>query len=718
MGTAGYMSPEQIRGEKLDVRTDLFSFGLVLYEMATGRHAFHGNTAAELHGAILKEAQPPALELNPELPPKLGNTIQRALEKDREARYQSASEMRAELQALAADSPEQGNAAGQKSGNKLRLRLALVGVLLALVVFGGVLRFFRGKTPAQPQLKQRQITTNVNESAVLDGAISPDGKYLAYSDAAGMYLKLMTTDEVRSLPSPEELRGHHVDWDMAWFPDSSSLVANASVIGLRISTWTVSVLGGPPRKLRDNAYAWPVSPNGAWIAFSPNAGPLDDFAREIWLMDKEGENARKFLEAGENSGFVNVDWSPDGERLAYAKWQPSPEKGEMVLESCDLKGGPPIRIISRLGGSGDFKWLPDGRIVYTKDEPELNLWRSNFWEQQVNPTTGEPQGKPRQLTHWAGFAINALSATTDGKRFVYRRVWAQRSVHVADLEAGPGPDHLSAGRQLTHSEGNELPVAWTADSNTILFVSNRAGPWGIFKQSLRDENPVSIVSAAFEEGYNPSVSLSGEWVLYVDDRNEGGFSVPQHLMRVPLVGGHPEVVLTGHFEGQGCALSPATLCVFAERTPDRKQLIFTRFDPLNGRGKELTRTDVDSNTEYEWNLSPDGARIAFHKRTEAPIQIISLVGQTTKQLNATGWNSIENLHWAADGNGLYSASRTVDSSVLLYLDLQGNTRLMWEQKGTMGNDSAGTSGIPSPNGRHIAMMGYTYNANMWMLEDF
>src|SRR5260370_5866922 len=159
-------------------------------------------------------------------------------------------------------------------------------------------------------------------------------------------------------------------------------------------------------------------------------------------------------------------------------------------------------------------------------------------------------------------------------------------------------------------------------------------------------------------------------------------------MRVPLAGGHPEVVLTGYLEGQGCARPPATLCVFAERTPDRKQLVFSSFAPVNGHETELARMDVDSIKDYEWDLSPDGSRVAIHKSTEAPIQIISIADQGTKQLNATGWNSIENLHWAADGKGLYSASRTVDSSVLLYLDLQGNTRVVWEQKGTMGNESA------------------------------
>lgn len=713
LGTAAYMSPEQVRGEKLDARTDLFSFGLVLYEMSTGRQAFSGNTAAELHEAILNGTQSPPRELNPALPPKLGDIIQRALEKDREARYASVSEMRAELQAM--DSPKQGTAAGEKSVSRSWLRLAFVGVLLALVVSSGVLWFFRGKIPPQTQLKQRQITTNVNESAVFFGAISPDGKYLAYSDPAGMYLKLMSTGEVRSLPSPEELKGHHVDWWLTWFPDGSRLIADPSVIGRPDSTWTISVLGGPPRKLRDNAFPWAVSPSGAWIAFSANVGPHDIYPREIWLMDTRGENAHKILEAEENSGFDLFDWSPDGQRLAYTKWQTAPEKVALFLESCDLQGGPPTQIISGKG-LGDFKWLPGGRIVYTKEEPDLNLNRGDLWEQRVNPTTGEPQGMPRQLTYWAGFGINALSATADGKQLVYRRAWAQRSVHVADLEAGPA--HLSAERQLTHSEGNELPVAWTANSDTVVFVSNRAGPWGIFKQSLRNENPESIVAAAFLEGFHPSVSLSGEWVLYVDDRNESGYSQPRRLMRVPLAGGHPELVLTGHLEGQRCAFSPASLCVFAERTPDRKQLIFTSFSPLDSRGKELTRMDVDSNAEYEWDLSPDGSRIASHKANEAPIQIISWAGHTTKQLNATSWKSIENLHWAADGKGFYSASRTADSSVLLYLDLQGHARIVWEHKGTMGNESAGTSGLPSPDGRHLAMMGYTYNANMWMLEDF
>ena len=714
MGTAAYMSPEQIRGEKLDARTDLFSFGLVLYEMTTGHQAFKGNTAAELRAAILNDRQFPAVDLNPNLPPKLGEIIQRALEKDRQVRYSSASDMRSELQAL--KSPKQGNAGGEKSGNRLWLKLTLAGMVVAIIVTSGVLWFVGSKPVRQTQLKQRQITTNINESAVFSGAISPDGKYLAYTDAAGIYLKLMSTGEIRSLPTPEELRGHHIDWWMSWFPDGSKLLATASVIGRRDSIWTISVLGGQPHKIRDNAASFTVSPNGNLMLFSTNRGLINGDDREIWLMGTDGENAHKILEAEESSGFNFVDWSPDGQRLAYSKWQTGPEGVELIFESCDLKGGHPSRILSgqRLG---DFKWLPDGRIVYSKGEPDLNLGRADLWEQRVNATTGEPQGMPLQITHWAGFGINSLSATVNGKELVYRRVWAQRSVHVADLAASPA--HISAQRQLTQSEGNELPVAWTADGDTVLFVSNRNGPWGIFKQSLRDENAESLVESAFQYGYFiPGLSVSGEWVLYIDDRNGRGYSQQQRLMRVPLVGGRPELVLSGHLQGLSCARAHPTLCVFGERMADGKELVFSSLDPVSGRGKEMTRMNVDFSSDYDWDLSPDGSQIAIHKRTETPIQLILLVGGAAKQLNAPGWNSIENLHWSADGKGFYAASRTADSSVLLYLDMQGTSRVVWEQKGTMGNLQAGTSGIPSPDGRHLAMMGYAYNANMWTLEDF
>ena len=204
LGTAAYMSPEQVRGEKLDARTDLFSFGLVLYEMATGQQAFSGETAAILHDAILNRPPAPAQKLNPEIPSKLEEIINKALEKDRERRYQAASEMRAALKCL-----EQGKDAGRRGA---RWPLAVAG-LLALFLVGGAIFWFTNRHLSSlagraglPELKQQQLTANSSENAVVTGAISPDGRSLAYADLKGIHIKLIETGETVNVAQPGESR--------------------------------------------------------------------------------------------------------------------------------------------------------------------------------------------------------------------------------------------------------------------------------------------------------------------------------------------------------------------------------------------------------------------------------------------------------------------------------------------------------------------------------
>ena len=132
----------------------------------------------------------------------------------------------------------------------------------------------------------------------------------------------------------------------------------------------------------------------------------------------------------------------------------------------------------------------------------------------------------------------------------------------------------------------------------------------------------------------------------------------------------------------------------------------------------MARLGTDPNADYAWDLSLDGTRIAVHKSREGAIQILALAGQAPLEITAKGSTSLETLNWAADGRGLFAASRTQESSVLLYVDLRGNTHTVWEQQGTLGNESAGTSGIPSPDGRHLAIMNFTLSGNMWAMENF
>jgi eukaryotic-like serine/threonine-protein kinase len=305
MGTAGYMSPEQARGEKLDARTDLFSFGLVLYELATGKRAFKGDTGPALHDAILKHALTPARQLNSKLPSKLEQIINRALEKDREARYQSAAEIRAELVALKQD---------QQPRTSFRwLQLALAAVFVGMIALG-TFWFANRKTQSPavlPDTKLTQLTINSSENPVTGGAISPDGKYLAYTDAKGIHVKLVGTEQTRSVPQPEALKNDKVAWELAppWFPDNTKFLATAHSAGENLSSWSsrnssiwiFSLLGEQPRKLRDNADAYAVSPDGSSIAFLTNTGRIGD--REIWLMTQNGERAQKLIDTDENSAL-------------------------------------------------------------------------------------------------------------------------------------------------------------------------------------------------------------------------------------------------------------------------------------------------------------------------------------------------------------------------------------------------------------------------------
>jgi Tol biopolymer transport system component len=134
---------------------------------------------------------------------------------------------------------------------------------------------------------------------------------------------------------------------------------------------------------------------------------------------------------------------------------------------------------------------------------------------------------------------------------------------------------------------------------------------------------------------------------------------------------------------------------------------------VNGRGGELAELKTDETADYHWDLSPDGTRISLLKNKEGRIQILSLNGRAPQEITVKGWNSLTNAVWAADGKLLFVSSRKEQGPVLLSVDLQGNARVLWEHAG-----SVGTYGVPSPDGRHLAMQRWIVDGNMWMMENF
>jgi Tol biopolymer transport system component len=589
-------------------------------------------------------------------------------------------------------------------------------------------RTSRPTSPAVPELKTTQLIANTFEDPVMSSAISPDGKYLAFTDKTRrMRVKLIETGETRTIPEPESLKGNSVDWAIvAWFPDSTRLIANArspgsfappvrfrfaaksrptGSTGTRVneapSIWIVSILGQAPQKLRDEADAFSVSPDGSMIAFGTNATELGD--REIWLMDAKGLQARKLYDAPEKTAIGDFQWSGDGQRAIYV--EVDADNGRLV--SRDLRGGPAVPLFQYPGWtSTDFVSLPDGRLIYTRD--------GNFWELRMDARNGAPTGQPRQITNWSGPWLRYASVTSDGKHLVFRRSTPQTTVYVADIEAN-GPQ-LSSVRHLTLNEYSNFGETWAPDSRAILFRSSRDGHGKIFKQALDSDTEEPLVMGAEDVG-GSAISPDGLWLFYVQCKARPlGCETVVPVMRIPIQGGEPHQVLTSWTYGRPrCTFSPANLCVIAEQSADSKLLIFTAFDALKGRGSEIARFETEPEADYNWGLSRNGTGIAILKLGDNRIHIISLKGEPPQEVAVKGWtNLIGVVYWAADGKGWFTSSTSERGVVLLYVDLQGEVHPLWSLNG----GSSKAYGLPSPDGRHLAIVATTWNNNVWLMENF
>jgi serine/threonine protein kinase len=720
IGTAGYMSPEQVRGEKLDARTDLFSFGMVLYEMATGQRAFQGDTPTVLGEAILTHTPPPVRQLNPKMPLSFEAITHKALAKDRAGRSQTAADIHAQLAKVRKEI--------EPRRPTTRQLLFAAGLCALAAIVTAISWFSRSQSSPPLELKQRQLTANSSENAVVSGAISPDGASLAYSDRQGIHIKQLESGQIKTIPQPSEFKDLEVDWGLVptWARSTAALIANLTVPGQQPSIWTVPLTGEAPRKLRDNAFAYSLSRDGAWVAFAPTLELLGS-SREMWVMKPDGNGARVLFNAENNTAFIGAEWSPDGRRLAYNMERQLRDHSEIVIQTRDLAGGSATTAVQN--PTSDWSWSPDGRLIYGLFDRDPFGQSCNFWATPVDLTTGEPEDAAKRLTSWAGFCMDDIGETSDGRRLIFRKWSTQGSVYVADIQENRAG--ITTPRRLTLNEGRNYPGAWTADSQAVVFGSYVDGHWRIFKQSLGQETGEPVTTNEQGDVVSASLTPDGAWILYRPSLAASSASNLGQLMRSPISGGTPELVLTGSLYGDPrCARLPASLCVIAELSTDLRQLVFTAFDPLKGRGRELCRFEIGAKPgpDYEWALSPDGTRLALLEYSGREIHIISFDGSPARSLAITGRKSLQSVNWTADGKGFLVSSAANGGSALLRVDLRGNANILWEQKGSiapwnvplshrLGGPSAPWA-VPSPDGHHLAIYRWELSANMWMLENF
>ena len=337
VGTVAYMSPEQATGEELDVRTDLFSFGAVLYEMATAKAAFSGNTSAVIFDAILHKAPTAPVRLNPDLPPDLERIVNKALEKDRRLRYQTAAELAVDLRRLKREIDSGGSSSASYSSvarsaamppiKRFPGKIATL-TATALMVVLGMAYLFRPTLPPPRITGSKQITHD-GQQKIFAGQVGvnmlTDGpRVFLQENVGGRFVVAQASstggDTVVIPTSFPNLSLMNISWDK-----SELLVGSFSGTEIEMELWGLPVLGGTPRKVSDI-----TGGDGGWTS---NGDLLVSHENTLWAVPKEGGAARKFLDPGNFAWWPR--WSPDGKVLRFTRNEVGAEGNDLWEVSAD-----------------------------------------------------------------------------------------------------------------------------------------------------------------------------------------------------------------------------------------------------------------------------------------------------------------------------------------------------------------------------------------------
>jgi Tol biopolymer transport system component len=502
LGTVTYMSPEQTLGQELDRRTDLFSFGVVLYEMATGRVPFQGSTSTAVFNAIINEVQTPAGRVNPRLPPELERVINKALEKDRKLRYQSAAELRADLARLKRDTQRGVTPAGVR--RRARPWVAIGAAVAVLGLLAGTYLWRRGSREPEQDWIVKPVTTFLGLEWL--PSLSPDGNLVAYAhNASGsMDIFVMPTaggDPVQITRTP---------FDEAvprWSPDGKYIAFLADE-GTGSDIYLVPPLGGSPRKLVETRFpflertfdavramgAVPWSPDGKELLFSrlETTGEVS-----IWRINLASGEEVQLTKPGPGVADLGASWSFDGRQVVFER----SKGGKSGLWLLRAAGGTPDALLEDENRNNQPAWSSDGeRVVFvSKRGGGENLWEIELKSRRLRRlTTGSGRdmapvvGRNGQLMYApfshqvdlqavsvAGGVEERLTFNTadnfgarvspDGTRIVYH------SNRGGNLELWLLDRKTGSERQLTNHPRNDLLPDWSPDGREIVFFSDRDG---------------------------------------------------------------------------------------------------------------------------------------------------------------------------------------------------------------------------------------------------